>query len=1143
LTGEEHLFLFASLRDIDEQSIPGEVNRLLKETELLESRYLRSSMYSGGMKRRLSVAIALIGDPRIVFLDEPTTGMDPVSRRSVWNTIERAKKNKVIVLTTHSMEEADILGDKIAIMAHGWMKVVGTSLRLKQRFGAGYRITVGTSEDKLKEVENFFVQNIAKAHLHGTPIGGYMNFNVPRESSPELMPFFKKLEVNQKRLDIHDLQLSLTTLEEVFLTVAENAELEEIKGRMNNPSLSEATYPSEADIESQRMHSSSRMAQFKALFLKTATLQKRDTKTNICQCLTPFILVFVLFLFQQLVNYIVDFTSSPIDEVVYPLVTPPFHLLPRTVDDPTFLGSAASNPVIQRLNVTGTKLLYTSSMDLGNYTSREGFLGYVQPPFPMRFDNKFILFNQYGQLMNQTESEPNFPFFFQFESLPNKADMDNMLYNTFYDPPSIVGGYNFKQMNFTERLFHWSVIFNYTLGYSQEAPFLMNHISNAIAHTLAQPVILFLEGLKEYPTLANPDGFQVDIITLAGPFFYILVLNQLLPVFMASIVYEKESSIKDMLSMMGLKSEIYWIVHYLFDYGLYLCVMFFLIAAGYLFEFRVFTINTFGSYFILYLLWGHCLIAQALLMSVFFSTKKTAQIVGYFYILGVALACRVIVNNIVGAIDEVTPSDRFAISIVPPFALYRGLVYLADEVAFYGPGYSMSDLNDELVNMTSVYGFLVVEWLIMMLVWIYLQQVVPSGTGVKRHPLFFLGFKKAVSGEYMNEVTDQRLPSDVLEEKNRVFEDRGSSYRIKAMNLKKVYPGIDGNPPKVAVNGLSFGIGPNSCLGILGPNGAGKTTLIKMLIGLYEPTAGNAKICGLDLSEDLDTIYTFMGVCPQDNVLWDDLTGEEHLFFYGRIKNLKGKKLQEEVDSALMKVNLYDARNKLSRQYSGGMKRRLSVAISLIGSPKVLYLDEPSTGLDPKSRQDLWSVINQAKQTSSVILTTHSMEEADAICDRLMIMSEGEAQCIGVSADLKNRYGGGFKLSLQVARGEDDLPADRFVCSQIPQAKLMNNLAGTRSYEIPKNEVTLEFVFEIMEGNKERLKITDWAITNTTLEEVFLKIASINAHRKSDESDYDDAVVVTKNADGRNQRIINMKSEQESDDDDERSPLLVYVKK
>jgi len=347
----------------------------------------------------------------------------------------------------------------------------------------------------------------------------------------------------------------------------------------------------------------------------------------------------------------------------------------------------------------------------------------------------------------------------------------------------------------------------------------------------------------------------------------------------------------------------------------------------------------------------------------------------------------------------------------------------------------------------------------------------------------------------------------------------------------------------VAVNGLSFGIGPNSCLGILGPNGAGKTTLIKMLIGLYEPTAGNAKICGLDLSEDLDTIYTFMGVCPQDNVLWDDLTGEEHLFFYGRIKNLKGKKLQEEVDSALMKVNLYDARNKLSRQYSGGMKRRLSVAISLIGSPKVLYLDEPSTGLDPKSRQDLWSVINQAKQTSSVILTTHSMEEADAICDRLMIMSEGEAQCIGVSADLNNRYGGGFKLSLQVARGEDDLPADRFVCSQIPQAKLMNNLAGTRSYEIPKNEVTLEFVFEIMEGNKERLKITDWAITNTTLEEVFLKIASINAHRKSDESDYDDAVVVTKNADGRNQRIINMKSEQDSDDDNERSPLLVYVKK
>ena len=113
LTGIEHLYLFAGLRNIPADKVESEAHRLLKEVELEDAAHVRSTMYSGGMRRRLSVAISLIGNPKIVFLDEPTTGMDPVSRRKVWNTIERAKKNKVIVLTTHSMEEADVLGDKI----------------------------------------------------------------------------------------------------------------------------------------------------------------------------------------------------------------------------------------------------------------------------------------------------------------------------------------------------------------------------------------------------------------------------------------------------------------------------------------------------------------------------------------------------------------------------------------------------------------------------------------------------------------------------------------------------------------------------------------------------------------------------------------------------------------------------------------------------------------------------------------------------------------------------------------------------------------------------------------------------------------------------------------------------------------------
>jgi ABC-type multidrug transport system ATPase subunit len=411
-------------------------------------------------------------------------------------------------------------------------------------------------------------------------------------------------------------------------------------------------------------------------------------------------------------------------------------------------------------------------------------------------------------------------------------------------------------------------------------------------------------------------------------------------------------------------------------------------------------------------------------------------------------------------------------------------------VSYNGPGYSLSDLNNNVVNLVDVYGFLIVEWIVMLLLWWYLEQVIPSGIGIKKHPLFFLGFKKEKDIDISPETDNKKIPDDVKYENEKVLEvDAKEKYSILVQNIRKVYPSVDNNPPKVAVKGISFGVETNVCLGILGHNGAGKTTLIQMLTGFFEPTSGTAFINGKNIIGEIDEIHAIMGICPQHDILWDQLTGKEHLMFYGRIKGLKGKILKEEVKKTLQKVNLYDARNKVSRAYSGGMKRRLSVAISIIGFPKVIFLDEPSTGLDPKSRQDLWKVISETKKESTIILTTHSMEEADALCDKITIMSEGEMKCIGVSADLKKRFGSGFKLSIQVEKGYDTEPASQFIHKLFPHCVLINEISGTKNFQIPKKEVFLEHIFEEMEKNKKELHITDWAITNTTLEEVFLAIS------------------------------------------------------
>ena len=164
-----------------------------------------------------------------------------------------------------------------------------------------------------------------------------------------------------------------------------------------------------------------------------------------------------------------------------------------------------------------------------------------------------------------------------------------------------------------------------------------------------------------------------------------------------------------------------------------------------------------------------------------------------------------------------------------------------------------------------------------------------------------------------------------------------------------------------------------------------------MLVGFLAPTEGTAIVEGLDIRSDMDEIYQIMGVCPQNNLLWETLTAREHLLFYGRLKNLNGVALTSAVDALLRKVNLFHGGvgDKRCGEYSGGMKRRLSVAISFIGNPLVVYLDEPSTGLDPASRRNLWQVVKDAKKDRAIILTTHSMEEAEVLCDRISIFVDG----------------------------------------------------------------------------------------------------------------------------------------------------------
>lgn len=246
--------------------------------------------------------------------------------------------------------------------------------------------------------------------------------------------------------------------------------------------------------------------------------------------------------------------------------------------------------------------------------------------------------------------------------------------------------------------------------------------------------------------------------------------------------------------------------------------------------------------------------------------------------------------------------------------------------------------------------------------------------------------------------TDDR---DVIAENDRVKQGHADSDAIVLKGLSKVYPN-----GKRAVDCMSLGIPPGECFGLLGINGAGKTSTMAILTAEFPPTSGDAFLAGHSVSNEPEQTRRQIGYCPQFDAHFANMSGYEHIELYAVIKGIKRDKVNEMVTSKLAEVGLSDIDGKrLSSGYSGGMKRKLSVACSTIGSPTLVFLDEPSTGMDPVSRRELWNVIKRMVENNgtAVILTTHSMEECEALCPRIGIMAGGRLRCLGSAQHLKNR--------------------------------------------------------------------------------------------------------------------------------------------
>lgn len=563
--------------------------------------------------------------------------------------------------------------------------------------------------------------------------------------------------------------------------------------------------------------------------------------------------------------------------------------------------------------------------------------------------------------------------------------------------------------------------------------------------------------------------------------------------------------------MAGLKRGPYWMIQWCYGYFVYFFEIVLFLVVAYAVGFTAIANHDFMFILILMLLWAAQMVSYTMFMSTIFGNKWAALVFNFFLLIFVFVLLGWQFASYALGYRVSSTGGYWFLAVHPVFALGHcsdilSFAGIGDNRLLSGVKLGLQNIGAETAHpigfLMSAMFFGVFFWMILA---VYFDMVLTTGVdgavlpGTKQPWLFFLmpstyrkDANRSKDAKAVALGATHKEPAEVTAERKRVLEQNDG---VRVLGLSKWYPGAT----RAAVVNVQFGIHESECFGLLGSNGAGKTTTIHILCGLHSPTSGTV-LCGaegLDIRSDLTTIQSAMGVCSQDNLLWEDLTGPEHLRFFARLRRVNSRAIKNHIDYWLRRVNLAKSsdRNKYSKSYSGGMKRRLGVANAFIGNPKLVYLDEPSTGLDPESRQQLWRAVLAAKPGKSIILTTHALEEAEALCDRVGIMTFGLMRTLGTPTELRMRFDQGYKFLMACEYGdvavEDN--AHNYVVQLMPQARQVDRINGVLTYIVPKGSVTMSAVFKGMEANKEAYKIKDWGLSHTSLEEVFLQIVAANS--------------------------------------------------
>ncbi|XP_038396038.1 ATP-binding cassette sub-family A member 3-like isoform X9 [Canis lupus familiaris] len=616
---------------------------------------------------------------------------------------------------------------------------------------------------------------------------------------------------------------------------------------------------------------------------------------------------------------------------------------------------------------------------------------------------------------------------------------------------------------------------------------IMKYYNHTATRKLFQDVTVFVQRFP-YPAYSHDYFFTFFGIFIPLVILFIFSMNHL--TLTQAIVWEKENRLKEYLLMIGLNNWMLWAACFFTFLSLYsviillMCMIFFVkIDPAPIIQY-----SDPSLIFIFLLCFAIATIFFSFMVSTFFNKAHFAVSVGGFIYFATYFPFATISTNF----GQMTFTQKLASCLSSNIAMALGTKFLVKaEMEKIGIKWSniISPPKMEDFDFIHVLGMFLFDAFLYGLVAWYIEAVFPGEYGIPKPWNFFL-----LRSHWFGETPERKKETRQFYETNesKYFEAEPTNL-VAGIQIKHLYKEFQvQNTTKIALKDLSLNLYMGQITVLLGHNGAGKSTTLSILSGLYPATSGEAYINGYNISQQMVHIRKSLGVCPQQNLLFDYLTVSEHLYFYCVVKGIPQKTRLMETDHMLAAFNLLDKHNAFSHSLSGGMKRRLSMIIALIGGSKVVILDEPTSGMDPASRRATWEVLQQYKENRTILLTTHYMDEADILGDRIAIMVKGSLRCCGSSVFLKRIYGVGYHIVMVKEAHCNVEEIFKLLQYYIPTATLEKNVSNEVSFILPKEYThSFEALFTDLEKRRYELGIASFGASVTTMEEVFFRVSNM----------------------------------------------------